>query len=149
MSSANLANQIDPTVVFGFTNLPENRQREPLRIVRGKGVFIYDERGKDYIEGASSFYCTSLGFSEEELIEAAVKQMRELPFYVTAAHRSVPVVEELAERLAAMAPMKKMTPSVPRSVRVFPSRRFTWAPPLQAGFRDERRDRSPAPHQAA
>ncbi|MFP6696967.1 MAG: aminotransferase class III-fold pyridoxal phosphate-dependent enzyme [Alphaproteobacteria bacterium] len=106
MSSANLANQIDPTVVFGFTNLPENRQREPLRIVRGKGVFIYDERGKDYIEGASSFYCTSLGFSEEELIEAAVKQMRELPFYVTAAHRSVPVVEELAERLAAMAPMK-------------------------------------------
>ena len=55
MSSANSANQIDPTVVFGFTNLPENRQREPLRIVRGKGVFIYDERGKDYIEGASSF----------------------------------------------------------------------------------------------
>ena len=92
--------------MFGFTNLPENRQREPLRIVRGKGIFIYDERGKDYIEGASSFYCTSLGFSEEELIEAAVKQMRELPFYVTAAHRSVPVVEELAERLAAMAPMK-------------------------------------------
>lgn len=55
MSSANLANQIDPTIVFGFTNLSKNRQREPLRIVRGKGVFIYDERGKDYIEGASSF----------------------------------------------------------------------------------------------
>ncbi len=103
---ANLANQIDPTVVYGFTNLPENREREPLRIVRGKGVFVYDDRGKDYIEGASSFYCTSLGFSEEALIEAAEKQMRDLPFYVTAAHRSVPVVEELAARLSAMAPMK-------------------------------------------
>ena len=101
-----LGNQIDPTVVFGFTNLPDNREREPLRIVRGKGVFVYDERGKDYIEGASTFYCTSLGFSEEELIEAALQQMRELPFYVTAAYRSVPVVEELAARLAAMAPMK-------------------------------------------
>ena len=99
------ANRIDPTLACGFTNLPDNRQGEPLRIVRGKGVFIFDERGKDYIEGASSFYCTSLGFSEEELIEAAVKQMRELPFYVTAAYRSVPVVEQLAERLAAMAPM--------------------------------------------
>ena len=38
MSSSKMANQIDPTVVFGFTNLPDNRQREPLRIVRGKGV---------------------------------------------------------------------------------------------------------------
>ncbi|MDP6876160.1 MAG: aminotransferase [Alphaproteobacteria bacterium] len=105
-SSATLANQIDPTVVFGFTNLPDNREREPLRIVRGRGVFIYDEKGKDYIEGASSFYCTSLGFSEEALIEAAAEQMRQLPFYVTAAHRSVPVVEQLAERLAALVPMK-------------------------------------------
>ncbi len=106
ISGASQANRIDPTVVYGFTNLPDNREREPLRIVRGKGVFVYDERGKDYIEGASTFYCTSLGFSEEELIEAAVKQMRELPFYVTGAHRAVPVVEHLAERLAAMAPMK-------------------------------------------
>ena len=38
-----LGNQIDPTVVFGFNNLPDNREREPLRIVRGKGVFVYDE----------------------------------------------------------------------------------------------------------
>ena len=68
-----LGTQIDPTVVFGFTNLPDNREREPLRIGRGKGVVIYDEGGKDYIEGASTFYCTALGFSEEELIEAAIK----------------------------------------------------------------------------
>jgi 4-aminobutyrate---pyruvate transaminase len=99
-------NDIDPVVVYGFTNLPDNREREPLRIVRGQGIFVYDEQGKDYLEGASSFYCTSLGFSDEELIEAAVKQMRELPFYVTAAHRCVPVVEKLAEKLASMVPLK-------------------------------------------
>jgi 4-aminobutyrate--pyruvate transaminase len=100
-----LPNRRDPVLLLGFTNLPDARTQEPLRIVRGDGIFIFDESGKDYIEGASSFYCTSLGFSEEALIEAAVEQMRELPFYVSAAYRSVPVVEQLAERLSAMAPM--------------------------------------------
>ena len=105
VSDVQQSNRRDPTLLLGFTNLPDNREREPLRIVRGQGIFIYDDKGKDYIEGVSSFYCTSLGFSEESLIEAAVRQMRELPFYVSAAHRTVPVVEQLAERLAALVPM--------------------------------------------
>ncbi len=100
-----LPNRRDPSLILGFTNLPECREREPLLITRGQGVFVYDDKGKDYIEGVSSFYCTALGFSEEALIEAAVKQMRELPFYVSALHRTVPVVERLAEKLSAMAPM--------------------------------------------
>ena len=100
-----LPNLRDPTLLLGFTNLPENRERQPLTIVRGEGVFIFDDRGKDYIEGVSSFYCTALGFSEEALIEAAVKQMREMPMYVSAAYRVVPVVERLAEKVAAMVPL--------------------------------------------
>lgn len=105
-SAADRANQLDPALILGFTNLADAREREPLRITRGQGVFVYDEHGKDYIEGASSFYCTALGYSEEALIEAAVQQMRELPFYVSAASRTVPVVERLAERLAALVPME-------------------------------------------
>jgi adenosylmethionine-8-amino-7-oxononanoate aminotransferase len=35
---------------MGFTNLSESREREPLVITRGEGVFIFDESGKDYIE---------------------------------------------------------------------------------------------------
>jgi len=108
VSAANpsLSNQREPKVVLGFTNLPDLRTREPLQITRGKGIFVYDDTGKDYIEAVSSFYCTALGFSEEALIEAAVKQMREIPFYVSAMHRVVPAVEALAERLIAMAPIK-------------------------------------------
>ncbi len=65
------ANQLDPALVLGFTNLPELRERAPLRITRGEGIFVYDEAGRDYIEGASFFCCTALGYSEEALIEAA------------------------------------------------------------------------------
>lgn len=103
--AARPSNLREPSVVLGFTNLPDLRTEKPLNIVRGDGVFIYDETGKDYLEAVSSFYCTSLGFSEEALIEAAVKQMRELPFYVSAAHRIVPAVEALAERLIDMVPI--------------------------------------------
>lgn len=100
-----LTNRRDPALLLGFTNLPESREKAPLVITRGEGVFVYDDAGKDYIEGVSSFYCTSLGFSEEALIEAAVEQMRKIPFYVSAIHRTVPVVERLAEKLSAMVPM--------------------------------------------
>ena len=100
-----LSNLIEPRLLLGFTNLPELRQQAPLRIVRGEGVFVYDGAGKDYIEGVSSFYCTMLGFSEEALVEAAAAQMREMPFYVSAAARTLPVVERLAEKLCALAPI--------------------------------------------
>ena len=90
-----LSNLIEPRLLFGFTNLPELRQQAPLRIVRGEGVFVYDAAGKDYVEGVSSFYRTALGFSEEALVEAAAAQMREMPFYVSAAARTLPVLAGL------------------------------------------------------
>jgi hypothetical protein len=73
---------------------------------RGKGIFIFDENGKDYIESVSCFYCVSLGFSEERLVEAATRQLKALPMYSSAIHRTVPAVMELTERLAALSPVK-------------------------------------------
>lgn len=100
-----LTNRREPKLLLGFTNLPTLRETEPLVITRGKGVFIYDDKGKDYIEAVSSFYCTAFGFSEQSLVEAARRQMEEMPFYVSAAHRTVPVVEALAERLCRIVPL--------------------------------------------
>ena len=44
---------------------------------RGKGIYVYDENGKEYIEGLAGLWCASLGFGEERLVEAAARQMRE------------------------------------------------------------------------
>ncbi len=104
MAATNYRND---SLVLGFSNLRQLRSERPLVLARGKGVFVFDENGKDYIEAVSSFYCTALGFSEDELVEAAIKQMRELPFYASGAHRTVPVVLELADRLAAIAPIPR------------------------------------------
>lgn len=77
----------------------------PTVIVRGEGVFIYDSEGKRYLEGMSGMWSAGLGFSEKRLGEAAKRQMDTLPFYHIFAHRSTPVVIDLAEKLIQMAPV--------------------------------------------
>ena len=74
-------------------------------IREGKGIWVYDESGKAYIEGLAGLWCTSLGFGEERLVEAAAKQMRELPFYHVFASKTHHPAIELAERLLALAPV--------------------------------------------
>jgi len=87
-----------------FTSAAEHEARGPTFVVRGSGIRIFDDRGRAYIEGIAGLWCTSLGFSETELVDAAVRQMRELPAYHLAMHRSTMAAAELAERLKAIAP---------------------------------------------
>ena len=93
-------------VMLPFSNLQQLREERPLMFTHGKGVFTFDDRGRDYIEAVSTFYCVNLGFSDEELIQAAVEQLHALPMYPSGIHRTVPVVMELAERLVQSAPVK-------------------------------------------
>lgn len=99
-------NYHNEAVLLGFSDLKRLKSERPLVFERGKGIFIFDESGKDYIEAVSCFYCASLGFSDGELVEAATRQLRALPMYSSAIHRTVPAVMELSERLAALAPVK-------------------------------------------
>ncbi len=64
-----------------YTNLKRQESEGPLIITAGKGIRVVDEAGKEYIEGMSGLWCASLGFSEERLVDAATRQMRQLPFY--------------------------------------------------------------------
>ncbi|MBW0003257.1 MAG: aminotransferase class III-fold pyridoxal phosphate-dependent enzyme [Hyphomicrobiales bacterium] len=106
MLQASSSNYHNEAVLLGFSDLKRLKSERPLVFERGKGIFIFDESGKDYIEAVSCFYCASLGFSDGELVEAATRQLRALPMYSSAIHRTVPAVMELSERLAALAPVK-------------------------------------------
>ena len=45
----------------------ENEREGPLVMVRGEGVRVWDEAGKEYLEGMSGLWCASLGFANERL----------------------------------------------------------------------------------
>jgi 4-aminobutyrate--pyruvate transaminase len=91
-------------VLHPYTNLRTHETAGPLVITRGEGVRVFDDAGRDYIEGMAGLWCCALGFSETRLADAAARQMRELPFYHLFGGKSHPPAIELAERLLAMAP---------------------------------------------
>ncbi len=68
------------TLLHPYTNLKTHRETGPLVLERGEGVRVFDGAGRDYIEGMSGLWCTSLGYSNRELVEAAAEQMGKLPF---------------------------------------------------------------------
>lgn len=77
----------------------------PLVISRGKGVRIFDEQGKEYIEAMAGLWCASLGFDNERLVRAATEQMRKLPFYHSFTAKSHEPLVDLAEMLIERAPL--------------------------------------------
>lgn len=100
-----LASRDIASLVHPYTNLKAHQTIGPLVVGRGKGVYIYDDSGKEYIEGLAGLWCTSLGFDEPRLIEAATRQMQALPTYHVFAGKSHEPGIELAERLLALAPV--------------------------------------------
>ena len=88
-----------------YTNLKVHEKEGPLVITKGKGIYVYDENGKAYIEGLAGLWCTALGFDEERLVEAAMAEMRKLPYYHSFSHMSHDVGIDLAEKLVQMAPV--------------------------------------------
>lgn len=93
-------------VLHGYVELETHRKKGSTVITGGKGVFVFDENGTPYLEGAGGMWCTSLGFGEPALVEAAIEQMRKLPYYHTVAYKSVEPAIDLAERLAGLVPMR-------------------------------------------
>jgi 4-aminobutyrate---pyruvate transaminase len=92
-------------VMHPYTNLERHKTVGPQIINKGKGIWVYDEEGKAYIEGMAGLWCTSLGFNEPRLVEAAMRQMQALPFYHVFAAKSHNPAIDLAERLIEMAPV--------------------------------------------
>ena len=87
-----------------FTNLPQREANPSLVVNRGKGVYVYDEDGREYLEGMSGLWCCSLGFSEKRLAKVAYQQMQVLPYYHSFTGKIPAVTVELAERLIELAP---------------------------------------------
>jgi len=91
-------------LMLHFTDMARLESAGVPVLVRGEGCYVYDDRGEAKIDGLSGLYCTNVGHSfGEELGQAALDQMRELPFttnWTTAHPRSL----ELSARIAELAP---------------------------------------------
>src|SRR3954462_12619853 len=80
------------------------RAAEVPIIVRGDGCYLEDSNGKRYLDALAGLFAVQIGYSHgEEMGQAALEQMRELPFYTNWSYAH-PRAIELAHELAALAP---------------------------------------------
>jgi 4-aminobutyrate--pyruvate transaminase len=92
------------TLVHPYTNLSAHRDTGPMILEKGKGIHVWDNQGKRYIEGLAGLWCTALGYGHEELIEAATEQLSKLSFTHIFGGKSHDPAIELAEKLKEISP---------------------------------------------
>jgi adenosylmethionine-8-amino-7-oxononanoate aminotransferase len=84
-----------------FTRMGEH---DPPIIVRGDGCYLEDSEGKRYLDALAGLFSVNLGYGfGEEIGQAALEQMRELPFYTNWSYAH-PRAIELAAEVASLAP---------------------------------------------
>ena len=86
-----------------FTRMSSYAEDEVPVIVRGEGAYVWDDRGKRYLDGLSGLFVTLVGHGRHELANAAGKQAAELAYYPLWSYAHAPAID-LAERLADLAP---------------------------------------------
>jgi adenosylmethionine-8-amino-7-oxononanoate aminotransferase len=80
------------------------KDANPPIIARGDGCYLWDDQAKKYLDALAGLFCVNIGYGYgEEVGQAALEQMRELPYYTNwaAAH---PRALELAAVVADLAP---------------------------------------------
>jgi adenosylmethionine-8-amino-7-oxononanoate aminotransferase len=86
-----------------FTRMSTYRDADIPVIVRGSGPYVYDDKGKRYLDGLAGLFVSMAGHGRTELAEAASKQASELAYFPLWSYAH-PAAVELAQRLAQLAP---------------------------------------------
>ncbi|HLI15221.1 MAG TPA: aspartate aminotransferase family protein [Acidimicrobiales bacterium] len=90
-------------LLLHFTRAATWRSPELPVIVRGEGCYVYDDRGRRFLDGLSGLFCVNIGHGRSDIAAAAAKQMQTLAYATnwSAAH---PSAIEAAELIAGLAP---------------------------------------------
>lgn len=79
--------------------LPKNFADTFLKVDHGKGCYLYDEGGNEYLDFGAGIAVNALGYGREDLAETAYEQMKKL-IHVSNLYTTGPTVE-LAEALVS------------------------------------------------
>lgn len=80
------------------------RQQDFVRIVRGEGSTIWDDKGNAYLDAMASLWYMNIGHGRREMVEAIADQASSLAAYHTFAPFSNEPSERLADVIAELAP---------------------------------------------
>ena len=70
---------------------------------KARGIYLYDEAGKRYIDGPGGMWCVQLGYGREEMAQAIADQVMELPYYTPFSLSNSPAAK-LAQKITSLTP---------------------------------------------
>jgi len=83
-------------------------------IARGDGAYVWDEDGTRYLDGTASLWCVNVGHGRDEIVEAAMAQMRELASYQTfGVFANRPAIVPRRPKWVSGAATRPLAPSMP------------------------------------
>jgi 4-aminobutyrate aminotransferase-like enzyme len=98
VSSEELKKKRDKFLIPGIKHLYSN----PPHFVKGKGQFLYDEKGKEYLDMFAGIVTVSVGHCHPKVTEATINQLKTLQ-HTSTIFMTQPMVD-LAEKLAEITP---------------------------------------------
>ena len=87
-----------------FTDFKALAAKGSRVIARADNIYLWDSDGHKILDAMSGLWCVNVGYGRHELIEAATRQMTELPFYNSFFQTANKPAIELAELLAQVTP---------------------------------------------
>ena len=87
-----------------FTDFGGLKQKGSRIITKADGIYIWDSEGHKILDAMSGLWCVNVGYGQQALVDAATRQLKELPFYNAFFQTATPPSIELAELLAEVAP---------------------------------------------
>lgn len=87
-----------------FTDFKALAAKGSRVITKADNVYLWDSDGKKIFDAMSGLWCVNVGYGQQELIDAATAQLKQLPFYNSFFQTANPPAIELAELLAQVTP---------------------------------------------
>ncbi len=87
-----------------FTDFQALARKGARIITRADGIYLWDSDGHKILDAMSGLWCVNVGYGQQALVDAATRQMQELPFYNAFFQTATPPAIELAELLTEVTP---------------------------------------------
>ena len=87
-----------------FTDFQGLARKGARIITRADNIYLWDSDGHRILDAMSGLWCVNVGYGQQALVQAATRQMQELPFYNAFFQTATMPAIELAELLAEVAP---------------------------------------------
>ncbi len=87
-----------------FTDTKSLNEKGTRVITKADGVYLWDSDGNRVLDGMAGLWCVNIGYGRKELVDAAQRQMLELPYYNTFFQTTNAPATELSQLLAEITP---------------------------------------------